>query len=117
MFRPSRYLTRLVFAGVVALVATLVYQSTRTANASDERIERRYSFSLAPEVEILRLWGTGNWTTVYSLSGDGRLTFGGENDLSPEEYYLSYAECDELIRIAVEGGIMEHDGRNVFPRR
>lgn len=105
---PPRYLLRFIFAGLAIVLVALAYQNTRAATAAGE-VERRYSFSADPTVEILQLRGMSNWGRVLSLFGDGRLTFGAKSDPDPEEYQLSYAECDELIRIAVDGGIMEHD--------
>jgi len=105
MLTPARRLARFAFAGLAILVLALGYRTTRAASDDAEEVERQYSFSADPEVEILRIEHSGNWSVVDSLYGDGRLVFGTDH----KALYLSYQEQDGIIRDLVDAGIMEYD--------
>lgn len=75
--------------------------------------ERTYAFSNDPEVTVLSMFVSGGLamgSTSYALYGDGTLTkSSGSRTKLHQERSLAFVEMDDLVRIAVEGGLIGLD--------
>jgi hypothetical protein len=77
--------------------------------------ERTFTFSADPTVAVLQLHWSGGLrmdTVEYSLFGDGRLRRvrkSGTAFFEGKEVELSYGEAEALLRLVVDGGLMEWD--------
>ena len=89
--------------------------STGVQDVDAMNLERTFTFSADPAVAVLQLHWSGGLrmdTVEYSLLGDGRLRKvrrSGSALHESEEVELSYGEAEALLRLAVDGGLMEWD--------
>jgi hypothetical protein len=98
-----------------ALVSLLLAVTVLGQRGSDEPggLQRSYSYSGAGDVVILSFSSHGGMEldrTTYQLYGDGRLVHTyGNPDEPVAEVYLDRTEVENLMRIAIEGGLMDWD--------